>query len=1274
MDRKHSAKCKSRAFGFTKTAGHKMNPKDLLLSVVAIIEIILIFITATYSWVETISTIIITGDGLIDTYTFTRADIGSSSASIDLSKYFREAGNAHLSAASSVDGKSFIMPITTKTNSVTANYREANINDKNVNYIEYTLRVKVDSSTKFYFDQIPEIKIGGETITDNTVRFAISTGSNNPLIFSNKKVGSRVASGVNARPGGSSGSDTFTVIPNAFIEYSKKSSGTSTKPVFTLPASTDGVDVTIKMWLQDGADNAKYAGKDIIVNKFRLVTDNTATTEVNFVDNTSAFNSSINGYHWVENNNNVVYVYNSATGEKVEMSKSKADPTHWSADVLTTWFTTNKNASLRFYCCTATATLNVNDPKTYLVKWETTPQKAINSLTPDKTDYTYTAYGNVTSASSQTGYGTWGEVIGIELGTEDTSVLPTPSRAMDATHVYVYRPGKSSEKIEMNYGAVGTAGNYWRAYIPKTTSDSDTSVISSVKFQFTSTDGQTYHNYDITAANRYTDQDSSRYIITSASTGYWNPPATVKVQIVCEDTKETGGKVTVSGGKTDATTVKVTAGTLVNITAEDHPEAFADEHYIFKAWYKNDPTCSDSSKIVTTSKTKKNLASPGKNETDTYYAKFVKACKVAVYTVVDEQLVDNTKVAEVKLLDGSGYDPGYSYEFVRYFEKGKKGIRINTQCNDSTHYDYLGWYSSVTGGKIKYQTNEVVFNEQSEFANGIQNDVTMYARYAAKTIVVEVHRYTKGASTSSIDNLYVNGGSISVVYPNGVKTASAAGDYINIPKAPGGVKYGSTVTFIANADTANGYEFVGWYNSKTEFNDTTLVSSNATDNFVLNNDDGCIVKDASGNEYYCIYAYFKIKSYEIKATVSNGKQADATAGTVSYTTTGMPVSSTNTNPTVTATVNFGATVTFSSSPKSGYTFKGWYTKANPNSSDTALSHAKSYAIMANDSCYKQIYAVFTKNESTTKIYFAPRTDYTKMCAFAYNSSDNSKNYLGNWVDNSQGGSVLQNDPNNYATSSLKYISFTTSDEGKFRVIVNDSGNVNKQYPSTKESGLEGTIGKTYFFDEGSPTGLVEIDDSVKYSITFGARSYNGTTALSNYTGGSFTRYGTNYATSDKTFTYYKNQPVNATAVTNDGYDFDKWYSNSALTTSASTTTSLSKTATANATYYAKFTKSKKTVTVTNNHYWSNVYCYAWNATTNENSGWTGYKMTWSYNNGQGQGVYTVDIDAKYDHIIFHNGGSGGTNQTVNIDISSITAPKYWIKDTTTNGNYDVGAW
>lgn len=237
----------------------RVSIKTIVLSVVALIQIMLLITGTTFSWVETISSLALTGGGKIDNPVMTVANIGSGTGydkALDLDAYFKKAGNVHLSTCSSADGQNFYFPIVGDNN----NYRQSTVNDRNVNYIGYNLKVvnkEKNKSKDFKFGKIPSIKIGNEAVTDNRVRIAI-TVDGVTKIFSNKDDTENVVAATD-------GKLSKTTV-NAFDKYTN-SDEKVTLPVFSIPANSSK-EVKISLWLQDsnGGNNG-----DVTVNDFTLV-------------------------------------------------------------------------------------------------------------------------------------------------------------------------------------------------------------------------------------------------------------------------------------------------------------------------------------------------------------------------------------------------------------------------------------------------------------------------------------------------------------------------------------------------------------------------------------------------------------------------------------------------------------------------------------------------------------------------------------------------------------------------------------------------------------------------------------------------------------------------------------------------------------------------------------------------------------------------------------------------------------------------------------------
>lgn len=490
---------------------NKKTRKGFILTMVALVEVLAISVVSVSAWVETISTITIKAeDAKIDNYVYTNADIGSdngySGKTIDLTKYFRAAGGVHLASASSADGENIFFPI--KKSDVSdfgANsYRCADVNDKNVNYIDFSFNVKVDKTfnanhAEFYLDQEPKITIGGADVSGNLVRMAITdTDTQNTVVCgseaSNKNVVSKAEG--NQTPETVRAFSDFVVNPESepteLFRVDKGSSKT----------------INIKVWLQDDKATTEYAGKTVSISGVNIVTQNKKGNKVYFVDRT--VNEDIK--NWTKG---VTF----QQGDKTPVTMKFNENSHT-------------------YSCEYTPA--AGDTIVKFTSGSVTWSTDMKSLNSGDSMY-YTAYGN--HNSSNAGYGTWGEVIEISVSSK-TDVLPDTG---NVSSVYMV-PDKndSYSKVRMPFT---NDRNKWVGYIAKEKADDMT-------FSFTNNNKK----YEIPAPNR---GNSTHFVVTSSKTGYWDPPATITVTAGKND----AGDPKVSYDSLVSTTISVTPGTKVKLEA-----------------------------------------------------------------------------------------------------------------------------------------------------------------------------------------------------------------------------------------------------------------------------------------------------------------------------------------------------------------------------------------------------------------------------------------------------------------------------------------------------------------------------------------------------------------------------------------------------------------------------------------------------------------------------------------------------------------------------------
>lgn len=854
----------------------------LLLSVVALIEVLMILLVSTYSWVETISSIKITNAiGKIDDYIFTNAEIGIgseyASKAINLEKYFRASGNVHLALASSANGNDFFFPQVANASANSNPYRKGNLNDKNTNYISFSFNVIASgTNANFYFAEVPKFQIDGNDINDDSVRLAISTSDpgDTPRIYSYNDLEENVVANVD-------GTTVENTKINAFSNYDNSDDTEVDNTIFTVAEGKSKI-VTITLWLQDLQDAeqaAAYSGKTITCNNFSIVTG-VRKTKISFVDRTSAHNSSdatSPTWQWISNDNAKMWVY-ASSGKAFEMTKESTNPPIWSV-LVASELLGNSSGDLYFY---RTGDIDSEPQNNYYNFWKTTLAEAGTT-----TEHIYTAFGNTKSGSVE-GFGTWSDVAEIKVfGDNAESVLKTPGTSDTPQNVTLNTsaPGVS---VEMNYN-----NEFWRAYVPN---DSDSKNLTlNIKKNDTTT-------YTIEAVKRDTTESASTYYVTSSSTGYWVKPAIVKV--IIPDEYKSMGSVKVSGGPSGATTVKVTKGTTVRLTATP-----ASEDYAFEGWY-SDEACTNTN--LKSSVSEYNVTASEKEKTYTYYAKFQFNVRLTAKT---DGVVGNASGGQVQINDDG--TPGAKVSLPV-----QKGGSVKLIALPNTEdYEFMGWYDSESRPVFKDNTQTTV-----EITN-LQKPINLYAVYNVKKFVLKAYAATNGNPGESGN---ATGGTVKF------DSQTSSGAYATVT-----VDYTGTATFVAIVKDTDGYEFAGWY-SDAACSTSKLVTTELTYTADKN------------TEHKTLYAKFVLKKYNASAVaVTNGTEGSATGGTVQITADGVTTAA---GKSVTTKVTHGTTATFTATNKTGYKFVGWYNKA---SDGTLVSSSATYSASGVAGDIK-LYAIFKK--------------------------------------------------------------------------------------------------------------------------------------------------------------------------------------------------------------------------------------------------------------------------------------------------------------------------
>lgn len=757
----------------------KEKRKSMILSIVALVEVLAIAVVSVSAWVETISTIKLDlNNGTIDNYVFTNANIGYGKGydenTIDLTKYFRQAGDVHLASATSANGTDVYFP-TLNADGATDTYRKATVNDKNVNYIDFSFNVtakKTDAS--FYFDQAPTIQVSGTDAEKLRVSFVCD--GNSTVVCGKSNSMAKVVAGTSLE-------NTEQENVKSFDSYTVSK---AESPLFTVPANSTR-KVTMRVWLQDDSRNTEYAGQTVAINNFKLITQNPQAGELMFSDKTTG--DPWLGAGWATKNR-AIWINLAGKSEYKKLTKNpsgnyfvKLDPD----------YTDNLDAEITFYSCDSTVTSNPQG--NYVAKWTTT-LRAGN----DVDSRIFTAYGY--KDSSNNGYGTWGEVQEIHLSSEDPSTLPMEQVDGLAVDMYVKETPiamtfESNEKESLSG---------WVAYLPNPNSE----AADSITFKITNNG----NNYSVDAPNR---NSSVNYVITSQSTGYWTPPATVSVY-TCTDEKNNNvemGTVSVTGGKDGAKSVKVTKGTTVTLNATSTDS----NKYRFIGWF-SDP---DFKTSVTLSND--NTYTANDTAEHKFYAKFQRQYKVEAKAVSDG-VVEDSKGGTVQISGGAaGASAGGSY---------LEGENTSITATPKEGYDFMGWYSDK-------DSNEPKSSERTLSIKNIQANHLYYAKFMIQqfsvTAVAKHPNVPDDKKTSTVQF----SSPPSEAYDTSVTVT---------------VDYNGSATFVAKA--GDGYKFVGWYSD--ENCQTPVVNKNTS--YEVSN----IKAD------YKLYAKFEIINLKLNVySVTDGK-------------------------------------------------------------------------------------------------------------------------------------------------------------------------------------------------------------------------------------------------------------------------------------------------------------------------------------------------------------------------------------------------------------------
>lgn len=909
---------------------NKKTRKGFILTMVALVEVLAISVVSVSAWVETISTITIKTEGAkIYNYVYTNADIcsgnGYSGKTIDLTKYFRAAGGVHLASASSADGENIFFPI--KKSDVSdfgANsYRCADVNDKNVNYIDFSFNVKVDKTfnanhAEFYLDQVPKITIGGADVSGNLVRMAITdTDTQNTVVCgseaSNKNVVSKAEG--NQTPETVRAFSDFVVNPESepteLFRVDKGSSKT----------------INIKVWLQDDKATTEYAGKTVSISGVNIVTQNKKGNKVYFVDRT--VNEDIK--NWTKG---VTF----QQGDKTPVTMKFNENSHT-------------------YSCEYTPA--AGDTIVKFTSGSVTWSTDMKSLNSGDSMY-YTAYGN--HNSSNAGYGTWGEVIEISVSSK-TDVLPDTG---NVSSVYMV-PDKndSYSKVRMPFT---NDRNKWVGYIAKEKADDMT-------FSFTNNNKK----YEIPAPNR---GNSTHFVVTSAKTGYWDPPATITVTAGKND----AGDPKVSYDSLVSTTISVTPGTKVKL------EANPKTGFVLKNWVISGtstvPDGIDSNGYFTPT------ASGNYNFTAVYAESMTFEAYVRTYD--GKVLSESTTGGSVEIKCGNQNSTVDSKDVTHITLNAVKGSTVTYYAKANDGYVFDGWYTDADCNSVPEN-----LSDKYELAN-VETSKKLYAKFKVDIYTVKAYaQHGNNPPSGDAGNVSFDNNN----YASEVTTT---------------VNRNGEVTFYAKPE--KGYAFIGWYATKDAADPKVAVKDCTLNGDVYSTKINIPYSDV---KTYELYARFKAL-YTVEAKAMYNNENVVTAGTVK-------VGNEKADKISSKPVMEGNDVKVEAIAKKGYKFAGWYTdkackkpyfKENNNVSPITLNKVSKGITL---------YAKF-ESDSTTIYFYNSNDKWTNVYAYMWGDGNN----------NNKGSDTTFGKPMRHLGGKVWEYSYSSSESWKNVIFSNGSTGTDNQ--------------------------------------------------------------------------------------------------------------------------------------------------------------------------------------------------------------------------------------
>lgn len=241
---------------FIKKMFNSKNKKKSIIAIVALVQCIILVGLATYSWIESQSSLKIKGDNLpINSNLNYRFDVKDGATNmVDLSTYFRPTALYQLSKASTPDANNFYF----KKDGATT-YRLGDTTDYNTSYYNFDFQVHNETAKSFsyYFDKAEIFDVTSDNsdvteemlaVAEKAMRISVTAGSNssNTRIYS---IDTKTYNAVNTIAGGTKSTTSTGLTNNSPYVYNGNNDANTF--VFSTTGGGDDTKVNIKIWFEE---------------------------------------------------------------------------------------------------------------------------------------------------------------------------------------------------------------------------------------------------------------------------------------------------------------------------------------------------------------------------------------------------------------------------------------------------------------------------------------------------------------------------------------------------------------------------------------------------------------------------------------------------------------------------------------------------------------------------------------------------------------------------------------------------------------------------------------------------------------------------------------------------------------------------------------------------------------------------------------------------------------------------------------------------------------